>query len=365
MRIVATAAALILLAACSAREDAQDTAARARASPSARTVFAARIETASIGGDLSASGRFVAREEAVVGAEVGGYRVQRVLAEAGDTVGRGQLLAVLDGELLGGDAARARAALASAEVLLERARSEAARVHALDGTGVLADEAILARRFEVRAAEARVREARAGMRDVERRQSRLQLRAPVDGTVIARTLRPGDIAASGGEPLFRIARDALIELEAELPEADLARVGRGAAAQVTLPSGRVLDGNVRLLAPEVDGSTRLGRVRVQLNRDPELRVGGSATARLTGTARAVPTVPEGAVQYAAGATYLLALDQQDRVRRAPVRLGTRADGRVELISGPPPGTRVVLGGTGIVTPGERVRPVARPSKAAR
>lgn len=357
--------ALFLLAACGSGEEPDKPTGAATPAQAVRTVYAARVEVASIGQSLSASGRLVAREEAAVGAEVGGYRVQRVLAEAGETVRRGQVLAVLDGELLAGDAARARAALESAEVLRERARSEAARVRGLDGTGVLADEAILARRFELRAAEARVSEAREGIRDVERRQSRLQLRAPVDGTVIARALRPGDIASSGGEPLFRIARDGLIELEAELPEADLARIGRGAAAQVTLPSGRVLSGDVRILSPEVDGSTRLGRARVRLPRDSELRVGGSAKATLTGSARPVPAVPESAVQYAAGSTYLLALDQRDRVQRAPVRLGARGEGRVQILSGPPVGTRVVLSGVGIVTPGERVRAVPRQPGAAR
>jgi HlyD family secretion protein len=357
MRYWTPLAALLLLSACGGNEAGADTAPTAKTQP-LRTVYAARVETVDLSESIVASGLLVAREEAAVAAEVGGYRVQRVMAEAGDVVARGQVLAVLNGELLGGDAARANASLASAQVLLERARSEAERVEGLEGTGVLADEAILARRFEVRAAEARVREAREGVRDIERRQSRLQLRAPVSGIVIARGLRPGDIAGSGGDPLFRIARGGLIELEAELSEADLARIGVGAPVQVTLPSGRKLEGDIRLISPEVDAATRLGRIRINLPRDPQLRAGGSATATLASSMRLVPSVPEGAVQYAAGETYVLALDQQDRVRRVSVRLGARTGGRVELVSGPPPGTKVVLRGAGIISTGEHVRPVA-------
>ena len=348
--LVALALAGATLAGCKKPEAEQ-----AAAQP--LTVSVARIETRTLQAGLSATGLFIPREEAAVAPELSGFRVAQVMVDEGDMVARGQPLARLDDALLQAQIEQARAALAQQQVAAERAAAEAARVQGLDGQGVLSDEAIAQRRLEARAAQAAVEVARAQLRDLETREGRMTIRAPVAGRILERAARPGD-TSSPGTNMFRIARDGLIELDAEIPESELHRVRAGDSAQVTLTSGAQVAGKVRLVSPRVDPDTKLGRARVLLPVRPDLRPGGFGRVTFTGAARAVRAAPEAAVRFDADGAYVMVVGDQDRVRRVNVRTGQRAGGWIELLDGPPVSSRVALGGSAFVLEGDQVRPVA-------
>lgn len=320
-----------------------------------RTVTAARVEQRPIGGTFAASGLLVAREEAAVGAQVPGYRVAQVLADEGDLVRAGQVLARLDPTLIEAKLAQARAGLAQARAQAAQSAGEAARVSGLDGSGVLADEQIATRRFQAASAKAAVDVARAQLRDFETQQAQLVIRAPVSGVVLQRTVRPGDVASVGGEPMFRLARDRLVELDAEVPEDAIGALAPRGAVRVTLPAGGTLEGRIRFVSPRVDPQTKLGRVRVALPVDARLRPGGFARAMLDRGAAPTRAVPEGAIHFEASGPRLVVVSDDGRARRVPVRTGARANGWVALIEGPPVGTRVALGGGAFLLDGDRVR----------
>lgn len=330
-----TLALLGLLAGCG--EEAAKTTQKADPAP---LVTAASVVLRPIDRELSLSGVLVAREEAAVGAELTGYRVLRVLVEEGDVVRQGQALAVLDPALLDQEVAQARTAA-------ERAASEYRRVADLTGSGVVAEETIEQRGFEAQSTAAK-------LRDLQERRARLTLRAPVAGRVLARTIKPGDVSGAADSG-FRLARGGLMELDAQIPEAELGRVRVGTAMEVRLASGEVLTGSVRLVSPAVDPDTKLGRVRILLPAHPALRVGGFATARIDAAGAPVPTVPERAVQYRAGGPTVTVIGAGDRVWRVAIRTGETGGGFVELVQGPPVGARVVMGGAAFVLPGDKVR----------
>lgn len=307
----------------------------------ARAVTVVEVELRPMRGATTANGLLVPREEAAVVAEVTGYQVTRVLAEAGDVVRAGDPLAVLDDTLLDARVAEARAALS-------QARSEAARVAGLEGTGVLAEEDIDQRQSQARIAQARVD-------DLLAQQARMTVRAPVSGVVLERNVQPGAVSGPG-EPMFRIARDGLIELDAEVPEDALGGIAPGTPARVELPTGEAFNGEVRLVSPVIDPQTKLGVVSVQLPRDPALRAGGFARVEFQAQAEPVPAVPEKAIQFEAGGPVLTVIGDGNRAHRVRVATGERAEGWVEIVDGPPVGTRVALGGGAFLLDGDLVDP---------
>ncbi|MFO6446311.1 efflux RND transporter periplasmic adaptor subunit [Erythrobacter sp. NE805] len=361
LRAGALFGALLLLAGCNSGAQVREETLQDQA----RAVRVAAVTTRLLEVPISASGRLVPREEAAVGAELAGYRVAQVLAEEGDVVRRGAVLARLDPALIEGEIARARAEVARADATAARTRLEAERVKGLDGSGVLSQEAIDQRRIAQRESDAALASARAQLRDLTTRRARLTLRAPVGGTIIARSIAPGSISGAGTDPLFRIARDSLIELAAEVTEADLARIRRGAKVDVTLPDGSLVAGEVRTIQPRIEEANQLGIVRVRLPVREDLRAGGTATARFAGAARNVLAVPEAAIQYGAQGPSVMVLAAGNRAQRVAVRTGTRAGGYVELLAGPKPGTQVLLSGAAFVLEGDIVRPVKdTPAKGA-
>jgi HlyD family secretion protein len=241
----------------------------------------------------------------------------------------------------------------------ERAESQARNVAGLDNQGVLSQEDIDTRRFAAKSARAAAVAAQAQLDDLKTRQSRLTLRAPVGGRVLARYVRPGDLPAgqTAGQPLFRIARDGLIEIDAEAPEADLGKLHPGQGAEVTLPDGAKTTGQVRLVSPEVDQQSKLGHARILLPVRSDLRPGGYAYARLPNVKSVGLVIPDKAVTYDADGASVYVVDSANRVHRVAVKTGDRANAFVELTQGPPAGSRVLVSGASFVLEGDKVAPI--------
>ena len=347
-------ASALALASCSKPTEAPPPPA---AEAGARAVSVATVSMRPMAGSLTASGLLKPREETAVGSEISGFRVADVLVDEGATVSKGQVLAKLDPGLLAAKIAQAEAGVAQAKAQAGQAQAEADRVKGLDGTGILSDEQIGSRRAQAMGAQASVQVAQAQLNELRAQEKRMVIRAPEAGTVLERLVKPGDVASTA-QAMFRIARGGLIELDAEVPEDALSSLQVGEQAMVTLPSGAVLTGKARSLSPRVDPQTKLGRVRVQLPLNADLRSGGYAQAVFSRAASPVLVVPEKAVQFEASGPLLIVIDKDNLARRVAVKTAARADGFVAIEDGPPVGTRVALGGGAFLLDGDLVEPVA-------
>ncbi len=339
---------------------------KAAATPAGQplTVTVTEIAERSLAQGVTASGLLVSREEAGVASELSGYRIAQVLVDEGAFVTKGQPLARLDDTLLQAQIAQQKATVQQQEVAAERAHEEADRVKGLDNQGVLSQEQISERRLAAKSADAQVAVAKAGLNDLTTREARMVIRAPVSGRVLERTARPGD-TSSPATTLFRIARGNLVEMDAEVPEADLAQVKAGDHAQVTLPSGEVVGGSVRFISPRVDNQTKLGHARIALPVRADLRPGGFARATFQSQGQAAKVAPEAAVHFDASGGYVMVVDAKNRVHPAPIKTGRRSQGLVELVDGPPVGARVALGGGVFLLDGDLVQPVEQGATPAR
>ena len=332
-----------------------------------RAMRVVAIEPQLIAGALTASGDLVSREEAAVFPEVSGYRVSRVLVDVGDHVKKGQTLVDLDPALVQAQLAQAEAIAAQAQVQAQQAADQANRVKDLDNAGVLSQEAIDQRRFQARAAQATAAAQAAALKDLRTRVSKLSVTAPVAGLILERTVRPGDMSAAGGAtPWFRIARDGEVELSAQVSEEDLASIRPGQHAQVTLPGGDVVTGVVRLVSPQIDPQSKLGAVRVHLPVRPDIRAGGFAQAVFGEASSKVLAAPETAIRYDADGASVMVVGPDNRVKKAAVQTGQRGGGLVQLVKGPPAGSRIVLNAAAFLLDGDMIRPqdVPLPAGAA-
>jgi HlyD family secretion protein len=326
------------------------------AKPPARTVSVTTVTARALSGGLTASGMLVSREEAAVYPQVTGYPVARVLVEAGARVAKGQPLALLDDTLLRAQIDQTAALVAQQQVSADQAASQAQRIEGLEGQGVLSAEQIEQRRFQARGAKAALAAQSAQLNDLKVRDARMVIRAPVAGLVLERDVRPGDIAAQGATPMFRMARDSLVELSADTPEAALGDLRVGDPVQVTLADGATLEGQVRLIQPSVDSTTKLGKVLIRLPVRDDLRPGGFARATFAGVSRQAPAAPETAIRYDADGASVMVVGADDRVAEVPVKTGAHAGGYVELLQGPPVGARVLQAAASFVLPGDTIIP---------
>jgi HlyD family secretion protein len=332
---------------------------------------------------LFVSGTLVARDEAMVGAPIDGLRIVEVLAEDGDRVEKGQILARLDRSQLDALLAENDAALARADATIAQARdqveqSEAIRAQAAADLlrarklepGVIAQATLDQRVAAARSTQAQFAAAQSALavasadkrsREAERRElmvriDRTDVRAPVAGLVSRRGARLGALAVGSGDPLFRIVTDGAIELAADVPEDSLAQLSVGMAANVDLPGpNNSGSGTVRLISSEVDQTTRLGKVRIALT--ARAHIGSFASASIILTRRTSVAVPATAVvQNGSGDSVLVVHD--GHIEQRTVTTGLTNDTETETTAGVAIGELVVVRAAAFLRNGEAVRAVA-------
>lgn len=337
---------------------------------------------------LFVSGTLVAREEALVSAQVDGLRVDAVLAEDGDRVAQGQVLARLDRSQLDTLVAQSDAALARADAAIAQARSQILQFEATStqaaadyargkqlGLGVIAQATLDQRLATARTSEAQLAGAQSSLaaaladrksqdaqrRELEVRLARTEVRAPVAGLISRRSARLG-AQTGGSDALFRIVKDGAIDLDAEAPDDVLARIGLGMGAQLTLAGSDVpVAGSVRLISNEVDKATRLGRVRIALGDGAAARVGSFASAVVDLARRDGVAVPASAVTRSErGRVVQVVREGRVEVRRVEIGLAFRDV--VEVTEGVRPGEMVVARAAAFLRGGDEVRAVAPSTK---
>jgi RND family efflux transporter MFP subunit len=338
---------------------AEAKASAARSARPALSVQVVRPEQANWPLELSANGAIAAWQEAVVGAELSGLRLDAVLVNVGDRVRKGQVLATLAGEAVRADILNAQASLQEAQALAAEAKSNADRARNLRAADAISAQEAQRSLTSEQTALARVESAKAQLAAQELRGRQTRVVAPDDGVISARSATVGAVAQPGVE-LFRLIRQSRLEWRAELPSADLLRVQPGMKAVATPPGGQPVEGRVRMVAPTVDGGTRNGIVYVDLPASATqagARAGMFAAGKVAVGQAGGLTVPQTAVLLRDGFSYVFVVEAQQSVRQVKVKVGRRQGERIEVLEGLKDGVQVVAAGVAFLADGDTVRVV--------
>jgi HlyD family secretion protein len=184
-----------------------------------------------------------------IGTQVSGT-VAEVNVDFNDEVRAGTILAVLDTTMLKASLMDARASLLSAEAQYDQAVAEYKQNLPLAEKGFISESEFLPYEYAVRTREAQVKSAKAMLARAQANLGYAVIRSPIDGTVIQRTVEPGQtVAASFSTPtLFIIAADlAEMEIHALVDEGDIGQVETGMSVRFTVQAhpDDVFEGVVR------------------------------------------------------------------------------------------------------------------------
>ncbi|HYC02771.1 MAG TPA: efflux RND transporter periplasmic adaptor subunit [Azospirillaceae bacterium] len=319
------------------------------------TVTAQPLGRAPISATLPVTGSLTAWDELTIGAEATGIAVTEVLVDVGDKVKAGQVLVRLNDSILRADLAQKEAALREAQAIAAEAQANVRRAEELSKGGHTSARDLDNKRATAATAQARVAVAAANREQSEARLRQAEVRAPADGTIIARSARLGMVSGGGAE-MFRMIRDDRVELAAEVPEVDILRLREGQSVTLRVDGDRdaAFEGKVRLVAPTVDPKTRMGIVKIDVPKDPALRPGMFARGRVeTGSMDAL-VVPENAVVYKDGRPVVYSVGDGNKARAHVVETGARDQGRIALMSGVDEGARIIVTGAGYLKEGDLV-----------
>ncbi len=361
--VALASAALLLLAGCSSPAP---TDAGANAAPTAARVLT--VAPTAWPNVYEATGTVRARTSAVISSRTMGY-VREVRVSAGDRVREGQLLVALDARELDAacrqaEAAQAEArsavpeadnAIAGAQASLNLAKATYNRMKELFDKDSISNQELdeasarlklaqsghemaLARRAQLNSTIARAVQALAS---TEVMRSYAQLTAPFSGTVTAKSVDPGILAAPGA-PLLTIEREGAYRLEATVEESKLPLIRTGQPVTVVLDGiGRPVEGRVSEIVPAIDAASRSFTVKVDLPAISQLRSGLFGRARFALGTRQVLAVPAAAVTERGQLASVFVADG-GHARSRFVTLGQHVGDSVEILSGLNPGEQLVF-----------------------
>lgn len=301
--------------------------------------------------ELTAVGTLQSNESVTVAAEIAG-RVSDISFSEGEMAARGKVLLRLDPSVLAAERDRAKANLGLSEANYKRAEL------------LLKDSAVSQRERDEAYSKWKLDEA--NLRLAEAQLAKATIRAPFEGVVGLRKVSPGSYLKPG-DTIATLDDIDPIKVDFRVPEvyADQVKVGQPVKLTVDAVPGRAFEGKVYAIDPQVDtqGRSLLVRARVA-NADGPLRQGMFARIALELERRAEAlTVPEEAI-IGKGDQQLVFKVVDGKVEPAPVKLGIRSRGRVEIVEGLRAGETVITAGHMKVRPGMPVTVLPTAAQAA-
>jgi multidrug efflux pump subunit AcrA (membrane-fusion protein) len=245
---------------------------------------------------VRATGHFVPRREAVVGADQEGSKVDYVFVKEGDTVTENQELARLSAPQLP-----------------------------------------------------------PGQQQQGRSSGPISLKAPAAGLITEVRTAVGAPASPQAGPMFRIAVNNEIELEAEVPAVHLPKLSP--ITPTPPPPARIardglpdLVGRVRLVSPQIDRTTQLGKVRISVTSNPTVKIGMFARVSLDAKRSCNVAVPNTAIDH-----LTVQVVKGNTVETRKVRVGLTSDTSTEILEGLDVGETVVANAGSSLHDGDQVK----------
>jgi HlyD family secretion protein len=228
------------------------------------------------------------------------------------------------------DYQKARDALQAAEI---RAR------HASQAAELESDNVAL----ELKTKSAQLERQKLNLANAQRKVDELTVRAPVDGFIGTLSV-PNRSVVPANAPLMTLVDLSALEVELEVPETYVADLGLGMAAEIQVGGGTAR-GKLSALSPEVVKNQVLARVRFSGAQPEGLRQSQRVSARLLIDEKPnVLMLPRGSFVESEGGRYAYVLRDGVAVR-TPIKLGATSVSSVEILSGLKQGDKVVISGT--------------------
>ncbi|PJA92716.1 MAG: hypothetical protein CO133_01695, partial [Candidatus Komeilibacteria bacterium CG_4_9_14_3_um_filter_37_5] len=205
------------------------------------------------------------------------------------------------------------------------------------------------RNFDIKSAESRVAQARANLQSVLANLAKYQIISPLDGTVVKVHKKRGEQASPNDQVLTVIGK-AKLEIEVDIPEADVTDIVIGDQVAITLDAygqNKKFTGHVTFIEP---AETQIQdvvyyQIKIQFDQDDtEIKSGMTANISISvDSKKDVLAIPLRAISYRDG-QYIVKVKFNESIEEKIVTVGLKGDsGYAEILTGIVEGDLVVVG----------------------
>ena len=319
------------------------------------TVSTTTATTMNLNEEESVMGMIYSRASPEIAAEVSG-RVISVIADIGDVVDKGQVLARIDSEKYDLQLAQSKAEIARLSALLVNQELDLKRAEKLFKDNLVSAEMVDRARAEFNALSEQINAANAQLRNSERLIEETEIKAPIKTKVAAKYVDIGDFVQNG-MIVYELVDTNNLRVALSFPEYQSLKLKKGLTVFLTTPTSR--DQNVETIIkeikPSVNSNNRSITAIVDFDNPGSWVPGASTQARIIlSTYQDAVVLPQLAVvrRSIGDVVYLI---QNDIAVEQPVDTGLEKDGFIHIKSGLKHGDIVALDGAGFLTNGTQIK----------
>ena len=351
-------ASLLLLTACSDEDSG-----KALQEKPALTVTVTRAVPSQLALGLAANGSVAAWDEITISSEISGLQLATVLVEVGQTVNKGQLLAVFNQDIVRADLEQSQANLEVAKASAEEARLNAERARQSREKLAMSGQQIARYLAEEKMSEAKLQAAEASLQAQQVRMKNTHVYAMDDGIISGRLAAIGGVYNVGQE-LFRLIRQQRLEWRAEVNASEINHLQPGMSVNVSVADVGAIKGSVRMIAPSLNPSSRQALVYVDLPQamTQGFRSGMFARGEFQYGHSQVLLVPQSAVLFRDGFHYLFIVEKQAnglfKAHQIKVEAGQVVQDQIVIKTGLDAGQDLIAAGVAFLSDGDWVKVIA-------
>ena len=309
----------------------------AKAAEDVKNVNILEVQESTFSNYLEVQGRIDAEDNVQVSPEAQGV-VTAVYATIGQNVGRGQVLAQIDDNVLRQNISELQTQLELATTLFERQKN-------LWDQKIGTEVQYINARTQKEAAERRISTLRSQI-------AMYKIKAPISGTIDAMDLKVGSVASPGMSSI-RIINASKLKAKAQVAESYAGRVSQGDNVQVILPDlPDTISTKISFASKTIDPISRSFNVEIKLPANARYRPNMLSILKIIDYKNdKALVVPVNAIQKAENGDYLF-ISESGKAKRVNIQTGKVSDGKAEILTGLKAGDKVVIAGTDGLSEGD-------------
>jgi RND family efflux transporter MFP subunit len=317
-------------------------------------VSIAKVKTQSIEITEEAVGTLEGLIDPTVTAEVTA-RVIKVYVGVGQTVKKGELIALLDASDFGLQSQEAQAEVARIEVLLANQKNTVERNQILVNKNFISKNALDDATAQQNALNQQLQAAKIRVASAASTSAKARIFAPADGKIEKKIVDSGEFVRIG-DPIVQIIGNQKLRAHIPFPESIAPKIKPGLQIKLSTPiSGTTVTTTVKEIKPLVMADNRSVDVIADISNQPDWQAGASVNAKLILSKKeGVLMVPEQSVvlRPAGEVVYVI---QNNIAQQRIIQTGERQSGWVEILNGLEPGLEVAVDGAAYLTNNAKVK----------
>lgn len=335
----------LCISACSKKSEAKKEEANG---PKATQVTTIKVATQNLAVFEEAIGTLEGVIDPTVAAEISA-RVMQVLVHPGQTVKKGQTIALLDGSDFGLQRQEAQTEVSRYEVLIANQSKVVERNRTLVEKNFISKNALDDADSQLNALKQQLAGSKSRINTINHNGAKNRVVAPTDGVVEKQTVANGDFVRVG-DPIVQIISKKLLRAHIPFPENIASKLKPGLTILLTTPtSNKEVKSTINELKPQLVANSRSIDVIADVRNEADWQPGASVKGRIIlGGRNSAFTVPEQSVVLRPAGEVIYEIRNNMAVQRI-VKTGLQQDGRVEIVSGLQGGETVAVDGAAFLT----------------